>query len=112
MTTISGTEKQVLALLANCSDHRRHRRDTALCWQFPTERDREHSDCRRDRDADDAGERDVNTEPEKGHAFHLFDNDEPTLGASGDALSTNLLELQIDGKNLCCVGIDGHIFAL
>ncbi len=46
---------------------------------------------------------------ENGHEIRLFDYVEHALSASGDALAAAYVELEVDGKTLWGVGIDGDI---
>ena len=46
---------------------------------------------------------------EHGHEIRLFDYVEHALSASGDALAAAYVELEVDGKTLWGVGIDGDI---
>lgn len=46
---------------------------------------------------------------ENGHQIRLFDYVEHALSASGDALAAAYVELEVDGKTLWGVGIDGDI---
>jgi 2-isopropylmalate synthase len=46
---------------------------------------------------------------EQGHQIRLFDYVEHALSASGDALAAAYVELEVDGRTLWGVGIDGDI---